>query len=60
MRVKYIISDRCIICNTCLYVCKFGAISKGEVFYTIDEDKCVACGQCRDKCAGDAIDEVDE
>ena len=56
--MKYIVSDRCIICNTCSTVCKFGAISQGKVFFEIDDVKCTACGQCRKKCPGDAIDEV--
>lgn len=53
-------------CGECLKVCKTGAISKGDVFYSkiakkyiqlvdIDRNKCIRCGECANVCFNKAI-----
>lgn len=53
--MAYVISDDCVACGTCIGECPSGAISEGDVKYSIDPNICVDCGTCADVCPSAAI-----
>lgn len=50
------ISNECVACGTCLFICPFGAISihKG-IRAVVDIDKCKGCGKCVQACPASVI-----
>lgn len=56
-KIKYIISDACILCQKCKNNCPKNAISLNEsdFKYEIDVDMCISCGLCYRNCVYKAI-----
>ncbi len=54
---SYSVTDNCRFClgRPCTKVCKFGALSPGEVRMHIDSGKCKECGKCAAVCPFNAI-----
>ncbi len=59
MKTYYKVGGGCVLCLSCVYECKVGAISvKENVSAVIDENKCVGCKKCYDACQAEAIVEM--
>ncbi len=54
-RVMSIDSRQCSVCEKCIDVCQWNAISKNNGIVSIDEDKCEGCGACLLVCLTKAI-----
>lgn len=52
---KPIIEDTCDLCNKCVDVCKYGAISKQHGKIDINTDSCTSCCDCMEYCDKKAI-----
>ena len=53
--------ERCIHCDTCINICRYGAISKnadGDI--VIDKEKCTFCDECVHACPSKAIVRIDQ
>jgi len=54
------INDSCISCGTCEEQCPVEAISEGDEYYVIDQEKCIECKgyfdepQCAEVCPTDS------
>ncbi len=44
--MAYKITEYCVKCGGCSFVCPVGAIAEGENSYVIDAQKCTDCGEC--------------
>jgi len=44
--MAYQITEYCVKCGACSFVCPVGAITEGEKTYVIDPEKCTGCGSC--------------
>lgn len=60
-----IISDACMDCATCWYVCTHeggsGAVVvryNGSACYSIDKDTCIRCGRCFRACPVKAVEKI--
>ncbi|NLM16145.1 MAG: 4Fe-4S binding protein [Candidatus Riflebacteria bacterium] len=53
----YKITERCVSCDTCRSVCRFGAILPGFP-YKILQERCKKCGKCYDCCPSEAIEKL--
>lgn len=53
--MPYVISDDCLSCGSCQFVCENDAIFEGDYHYQIDPDKCKECGECAKQCPAEAI-----
>ncbi len=47
---------RCIQCDTCLAVCREGAISRVDGVTLIDREKCNLCGDCLENCYAQGLE----
>lgn len=54
-RVMSIDSRQCSVCEECINVCQWNAISNNNGIISIDEDKCEGCGACQLVCLTKAI-----
>lgn len=54
-RVMSIDSRQCSVCEKCIDVCQWNAISKNNGIISIDENKCEGCGACQLVCLTKAI-----
>ncbi|HSG28952.1 MAG TPA: 4Fe-4S binding protein, partial [Candidatus Krumholzibacterium sp.] len=45
----------CTACGRCLEVCRYGAVTKGEGYYSIDPLHCEGCGVCAWSCPAGAV-----
>ena len=56
-KIKYAISDACILCQNCKTNCPTNAItlSKKDFKYEIADDLCIQCGLCYRNCVYRAI-----
>ena len=54
-RVMSINARQCSVCEKCIEVCEWNAISKNNGIVTIDPDKCEGCGACILVCLTKAI-----
>jgi Pyruvate/2-oxoacid:ferredoxin oxidoreductase delta subunit len=52
--VSQIDQELCILCETCLDYCQFGAIKMNDDKLVVDEEVCMGCGVCVSKCTCDA------
>jgi len=53
------ITDRCIGCSACRYVCPVGAVSgEPKKQYSIDGGLCIECGACGRVCPTEAVEDV--
>lgn len=57
-KVKYTISNACILCQNCFNNCPKNAISLDNTNfkYEINSDMCISCGICFRNCVYRAID----
>lgn len=46
--------DRCLVCGTCMPLCRHEAIASIDDGYETNRDRCEACGDCVDACPADA------
>lgn len=53
--MAFVITDKCIMCGTCMANCPAEAISEGDTKFVIDPDKCIECGTCIANCPAEAI-----
>ena len=53
----YVITDRCVTCDSCYQHCPFDAIERGDDRYHIIPQRCNECGICQSVCPVDAINE---
>lgn len=44
--MTYKITEYCVKCGSCFFICPVGAISEGQDTYVIDPEKCTKCGKC--------------
>ena len=54
MQGKYYITESCLHCGCCRFVCPEKCIAAGRP-HVIDEKKCIGCGKCVDVCFRKAI-----
>lgn len=47
--------NRCILCNKCVKLCPYFALSCGEQKVMLDESQCFGCGLCQSQCPVGAI-----
>lgn len=52
--------EKCLKCQTCVHVCKKGAVQFSDGKISINDDKCNYCNQCVEGCPGNAITRVDK
>ena len=52
--VSQIDQELCILCETCVDYCQFGAIKMKDDELVVDREVCMGCGVCVSKCACDA------
>ncbi len=53
--LAYIDQSNCILCDKCVRVCRFGAISVKNTQYEVDPLSCEGCGYCARICPTEAI-----
>ncbi len=44
--MAYKITEYCVKCGSCFFICPVAAISEGQDTYVIDQEKCTQCGKC--------------
>ena len=58
--MKYVVTNDCIGCHTCMEGCPVSAIAPSAVGRPeINQELCVQCGTCYDNCPVEAIEETE-